>query len=1207
MSGKIFDLTPESVPAALAHRPAPARRSRARDAEAARVDLQHALRREAMSAAMVAEQYGNGGGAPIPSFLRRSVDPEEWVAAVRRATEDREYARVWLAQRHAEQDAAAAVEAGGAGAVLQAQAEVGREGGALSPALSGRIQAKRGGGQPLEATVRRGLEGVFGVDFSPVRIHADGEADALNRGVAAVAFTVGADIFFRAGFYQPQILAGQHLLAHELTHVVQQRTGSLGTGGGGGNSGGTMTVGAADDRHEQEAEQTAHRVTAALQARGQVLTAPATSPGAALSRAHDPAVALAPAAPGIARVAAPLTMVHHAAGFGLPSLDDLRNWLDASARSVPGYPLLTVILGVDPITGTTVPWNAATIVPALFQAVPGGAAVLSALHTYGALDQAYAVLDRGLKSYHLDRDAFKAGLAGVIGRLSLWPWDWPSDLTSVLNYLGPYLHNLVGFAEKALLPAVEQVIAAAKAALAAVGAGVVHEVATFAQGTVALVERAAGQAGQWAVVVGAKAYALAQGLDRQVLPLLQALIAAESAPSLLPGILGQLSPLAARLPLPFVQALLSQCGAILTLGMAAFDAATLGPAAFLWVVVQNGVAGFLAEIDTKTPAQQIALLLNLARLLLAPSAAFSGGLLKGVVEGVWDGVVGLFGLVGSALTLAGDIAKAVQVVARQLSDPTVMARIRADIAVLQAELAPIVGEFSTPQGRARALRDARQVAGLVQGLVQEKVAAIARDMGRSVAQALLGAITGSDEHIGEGVGKLAGAALFNAALTWLTDGAYALAEAALPRLAEVVAEAAAHIGTLVAALEQALPPLLAKLAHLGVGVTSALGRQLGAVARTLADLLERLLGLATRADKDGAGEGAAGDGARGARGGHDTRDHGPRTNLQRRLDEAMAAALLILSPLSGQSVVAAVLTGPLGGIRVKFGLQVLEPVRDGSYWAIHGRINPEETIRTDIHAVGGQSPHLGADPYAELERKYGLPKELVEALRSKGVPPSAVEGLIAKGMPAVEAAKIGAYGIKAVQIAEALIDRRLTVELAREIAELAGELDSTGTDGIIDAVRTLSLSRNFRNPDRLQYVLSNLKAGNLGFKSAIQDTAERVAGGHVTEIENGMADVVDFSAKQAIQHKDIVGKSRVAMFDALKGAARQLRGENEMPPPGFSHIADIHVLEPQNPFFHADRTVLSGVLHGTKGLDGVDRFIITNGDGSYVFDKPNFD
>jgi len=295
MSGKVFDLTPESVPNTLARRPASARRSGAWDAEAVRVERQRVLRREAMGAAMVAEQDGDGGAAPIPSFLHRNVGPEEWAAAVRRATEDRAYARAWLAQRHAEQDAAAGV--------LQAQAEVGREGGALSPALSGRIGARRGGGQPLEATVRRGMEGVFQVSFGHVRVHADPEADALNRGVAAIAFTVGSDIFFRAGFYQPRTPAGQHLLAHELTHVVQQRTGSLGTSGG--NGGGTMTVGAADDRHEQEAEATAYRVTAALQARGQALAAPATSPGAALSRAHDPAVDLAPAASGIARAAAP--------------------------------------------------------------------------------------------------------------------------------------------------------------------------------------------------------------------------------------------------------------------------------------------------------------------------------------------------------------------------------------------------------------------------------------------------------------------------------------------------------------------------------------------------------------------------------------------------------------------------------------------------------------------------------------------------------------------------------------------------------------------------------------------------------------------------------------------------------------------------------------------------------------------------------------
>jgi len=305
VSGKIFDLTPESVPArrAPSAQEAPTALTFALRASAARTRLRTEVQRAAEDAAWLRERQGlsaptedHSGVADLPAALQRQVSPEEWAAAVQRATEERVRMRAWLAQRRAA-EAAEAAEAG----VLQAQAEVGREGGALSPDLSGRIQAKRGGGQPLEATVRRGMEGVFGVSFGHVRVHADPEADALNQGVAAIAFTVGADIFFRAGAYQPHSVAGQHLLAHELTHVVQQRTGSLGPSSG--NASGTMTVGAADDRHEQEAEATAHRVTAALQRRA--LLAQATPPGAGIARRHDPTLTLTPAAPGVRRAPLP--------------------------------------------------------------------------------------------------------------------------------------------------------------------------------------------------------------------------------------------------------------------------------------------------------------------------------------------------------------------------------------------------------------------------------------------------------------------------------------------------------------------------------------------------------------------------------------------------------------------------------------------------------------------------------------------------------------------------------------------------------------------------------------------------------------------------------------------------------------------------------------------------------------------------------------
>lgn len=77
-------------------------------------------------------------------------------------------------------------------------------------------------GQPLETGPRSFFEPRFGRDFSQVRLHTNQEAAQAAQAVNALAFTVGSDIFFGAGRYQPQTEAGRSLLAHELTHVVQQ-------------------------------------------------------------------------------------------------------------------------------------------------------------------------------------------------------------------------------------------------------------------------------------------------------------------------------------------------------------------------------------------------------------------------------------------------------------------------------------------------------------------------------------------------------------------------------------------------------------------------------------------------------------------------------------------------------------------------------------------------------------------------------------------------------------------------------------------------------------------------------------------------------------------------------------------------------------------------------------------------------------------------
>jgi hypothetical protein len=79
-------------------------------------------------------------------------------------------------------------------------------------------------GQPLSMTMRAFMESRFGQDFEAVRVHTDGPADAAARSIGALAFTSGEDIVFGEGLFAPDTGRGKNLLAHELAHVVQQRS-----------------------------------------------------------------------------------------------------------------------------------------------------------------------------------------------------------------------------------------------------------------------------------------------------------------------------------------------------------------------------------------------------------------------------------------------------------------------------------------------------------------------------------------------------------------------------------------------------------------------------------------------------------------------------------------------------------------------------------------------------------------------------------------------------------------------------------------------------------------------------------------------------------------------------------------------------------------------------------------------------------------------
>lgn len=125
------------------------------------------------------------------------------------------------------------------------------DGGRVHPGVTAQIAAARGRGAALDAVLQEQASGALGDSFADVRVHTDSLASALARSVEARAFTTGSDIFFASGEFRPQSPSGRELIAHELTHVAQQR---------GAPVAGEMVVSQPGDALEREAERAARLV-----------------------------------------------------------------------------------------------------------------------------------------------------------------------------------------------------------------------------------------------------------------------------------------------------------------------------------------------------------------------------------------------------------------------------------------------------------------------------------------------------------------------------------------------------------------------------------------------------------------------------------------------------------------------------------------------------------------------------------------------------------------------------------------------------------------------------------------------------------------------------------------------------------------------------------------------------------------------------------
>lgn len=147
----------------------------------------------------------------------------------------------------------------------------------------------RSPGQPLDRSIRDLMEPRLSADFSPVRIHTDSRAAASAHSVDALAYTVGSHIVFAAGQYAPDTTAGRRLLAHELTHVVQQSRSSFAPHRDGhattmisqpsaAEHPAALTVNTADDKYEREADYISARILESPETKQKITPSSTRSP-----------------------------------------------------------------------------------------------------------------------------------------------------------------------------------------------------------------------------------------------------------------------------------------------------------------------------------------------------------------------------------------------------------------------------------------------------------------------------------------------------------------------------------------------------------------------------------------------------------------------------------------------------------------------------------------------------------------------------------------------------------------------------------------------------------------------------------------------------------------------------------------------------------------------------------------------------------------
>ncbi len=226
------------------------------------------------------------------------------------------------------------------------------------------IKSTRGLGNPLNGKVRADFEPKFGVNFKDVRIHTGSYSHSLNKKLNSQAFTYGKDIYFGAGKYNPETTSGKKLLAHELTHVIQQRGNQL-------------------SKHQISKSETKIQMFSLRKAWGWVK-----------SKVKKGIDAIKDLGKKIASLAGELkkALLKKLAGF---------------VQKIPGFSLLVFILGKNPVTDEPVERNFGTFIEAIVSFIPGTKAFIERIKEAKILQKAGEWFSQEFKKLKLSWDYIK--------------------------------------------------------------------------------------------------------------------------------------------------------------------------------------------------------------------------------------------------------------------------------------------------------------------------------------------------------------------------------------------------------------------------------------------------------------------------------------------------------------------------------------------------------------------------------------------------------------------------------------------------------------------------------------------------------------------------------------------------------------------------------------------------------------------------------